>query len=439
LSDRALGPTFETRKETDMKETEFPGMGKVRQKFEALSLDNVTRELKEGIARSGLKERLKANDEVAVTAGSRGIANIAQITATIVEELKKLGTRPFIVPAMGSHGGARAEGQIEVLASYGITEDSVGAPVRSSMEVVKVGEIKNHVPVFMDKMSLGSDAIVVVNRIKPHTSFRGPFESGLMKMLAIGLGKHKGASLVHSFGSKGLREMVPEAARVMMREANFVLGVGIVENAYDETARIVVLDPEEFEKEEPHLLEEARDLMPHLPFDDTDILIVDEIGKNISGTGMDTNIIGRLLIRGEKEFKKPEINKIIVLDVTPSSHGNAIGVGLADIITRRLANKIDYHAMYTNVLTSGFLNRAFVPLTCETDKEAIATAIGTFKGKDPDRVRVMRIKNTLQIEKLYISESLLQEARTRDDIQILGEMKPMKFDTQGHLVGGDYA
>jgi len=260
-----------------------------------------------------------------------------------------------------------------------------------------------------------------------------------MKMLAIGLGKHEGASLVHSFGSKGLREMVPEAAKVMMRGANFVLGVGILENAYDETARIVVLDPEEFEKEEPHLLEEARDLMPHLPFDDIDILIVDEIGKNISGTGMDTNIIGRLLIRGEKEFKKPEINKIIVFDVTPSSHGNAIGVGLADITTRKLVNKIDYHAMYTNVLTSGFLNRAFVPLTCETDKEAITTATGTFKGKDPDRVRVMRIKNTLQIEKLYISESLLQEARTRDDIQILGEMKPMKFDTQGHLVGGDYA
>ena len=223
--------------------------------------------------------------------------------------------------------------------------------------------------------------------------------------------------------------MVPEAARVMMRQANFVLGVGILENAYDETARIVILDPEEFEKEEPHLLEEARDLMPHLPFDDTDILIVDEIGKNISGTGMDTNIIGRLLIRGEKEFKKPEINKIIVFDVTPSSHGNAMGVGLADITTRKLVNKIDYQAMYTNVLTSGFLNRAFVLLTCETDKEAITTAIGTFKGKDPDRVRVMRIKNTLQIEKLYISESLLQEARTRDDIQILGEMKPMKFDT----------
>ncbi|TET45452.1 DUF2088 domain-containing protein, partial [Candidatus Aerophobetes bacterium] len=301
-----------------MKEIEFPGMAKIRQKLEAPRLENIAQELRDKISRSRLKERVKLNDEVAVTAGSRGIANIVQITTTIIEELKRLEARPFIVPAMGSHGGATAEGQIEVLAGYGITEDSVGAPIRSSMEVVKIGEIKDQVPVFMDKIALRSDAIVVVNRIKPHTSFRGPFESGLMKMLAIGLGKHEGASLVHSFGSRGLREMVPEAARVMMSKANFVLGVGILENAYDETARIVVLDPEDFEKEEPHLLEEARRLMPRLPFDEIDILIVDELGKNISGTGMDTNIIGRLLIRGEKEFEKPNINKIIVLDVTPA-------------------------------------------------------------------------------------------------------------------------
>lgn len=426
-------------KEGGMKEIEFPGMVKIKQKLEAPRLENIAQELKDGIAKSRLKERVKPNDEVAVTAGSRGIANIFQITTTIIEELKKLGARPFMVPAMGSHGGATAEGQIEVLAGYGITEDSVGVPIRSSMEVVKIGEIKDQVPVFMDKIALRSDAIVVVNRIKPHTSFRGPFESGLMKMLAIGLGKHEGASLVHSFGSRGLREMVPEAARVMMSKANFVLGVGILENAYDETARIVVLDPEDFEKEEPHLLEEAHRLMPRLPFDEIDILIVDELGKNISGTGMDTNIIGRLLIRGEKEFEKPNINKIIVLDVTPSSHGNTLGVGLADITTRRLVNKIDYHAMYTNALTSGFLNRAFVPLTCETDKEAVATAIGTFKRKDPQSLKVMRIKNTLKIERLYISEPLLEEARARDDIQILGEMEPVKFDAQGNLVGGDYA
>ncbi len=422
-----------------MRGIEFPGMVKIRQEFEAPRLESIAQELRDGIGRSRLKERVKPGDEVAITAGSRGIANIVRITAVIVEEVKKLGARPFIVPAMGSHGGATAEGQIAVLAGCGITDDSVGASIRSCMEVVKVGEIKDCVPIFMDKVALRSDAIVVVNRIKPHTSYRGTFESGLMKMLAIGLGKHKGASLVHSFGSKGLREMIPEAARAMMREANFVLGVGILENAYEETARIVVLDPEEFGKEEPYLLGEARRLMPHLPFDDLDILIVDEIGKNISGTGMDTNIVGRLLIRGEKEFEKPEINRIIVLDVTPSSHGNAVGVGLADITTTRLVKKINYHAMYTNVLTSGFLNRAFVPLTCETDKEAIVTAISTLKRKDPGRLKVMRIKNTLQIEKLYISESLLEEARTRDHIRILGEIRPMKFDARGTLIGGDYA
>jgi len=421
-----------------MSRMSFPKMVKIRQKFKAPAIKDVKNEVSKEVAKSKLKKRIKRGDKVAITAGSRGISHIAEIIATVVKEVKDLGGDPFIVPSMGSHGGATAEGQIAVLKSYGITESFVGAPIRSSMEVVKIGEIREDVPVLMDKIAFNSDAIVVINRVKLHTSFRGPVESGLMKMLSIGLGKHAGACLVHSFGSRGLREMVPQAARIILKEANVVLGIAILENAYEQTAKIVAVEPEDFEKVEPNLLEEARGLMPRLPFDEIDLLIVDEIGKNISGTGMDTNIIGRLMIRGEKEFEKPQIDKIVVLDVTPESHGNAQGVGLADITVRRLVKKIDYKAIYANVLTSGFLNRANIPPTFETDKEAIATALRTFRRIEPARARVVRIKNTLILEKVYISEILLKEAEEREDIEIIGEVNEMLFDSEGNLLGGDY-
>jgi len=421
-----------------MTKIDFPRMVKIKQKFEATVIKDIKGELSKEVAKSKLKERIKQGDKVAITAGSRGISHIVEIIAAVVKEVKNLGGHPFIVPSMGSHGGATAEGQVAVLKSYGITESSIGAPIRSSMEVVKIGEIKEGVPVLMDKIAFNSDAIISVNRVKPHTSFRGAVESGLMKMLSIGLGKHAGACLVHSFGSPGLREMVPQAARIIMKKANVVLGIAILENAYDKTAKIVAVEPEDFEKVEPGLLEEAKQLMPHLPFDEIDLLIVDEIGKNISGTGMDTNIIGRLMIRGEKEFEKPHINKIIVLEVTPESHGNAIGIGLADITVKRLVNKIDYHATYTNALTTGFLSRANIPLTFNTDREAVATALGTFIRIESAKLRVVRIKNTLALEKVYISEVLLKEAEKREDFEIIGELKEMSFDSAGNLLGGDY-
>ena len=423
-----------------MTKIDFPRMVKIRQKFKAhvIVIKDIKGELSKEVAKSKLKERIKLGDKVAITAGSRGISHIAEIIAAIVKEVKDLGGNPFIVPAMGSHGGATAGGQVAVLKRYGITKSSIGAPIRSSMEVVKIGEIKEGVPVLMDKIAFNSDAIIAVNRVKPHTSFRGTVESGLMKMLSIGLGKHAGACLVHSFGSPGLREMVPQVARIILKKTNVVLGIAILENAYDKTAKIVAVEPEDFMKVEPGLLEEARQLMPRLPFDEIDLLIVDEIGKNISGTGMDTNIIGRLMIRGEKEFEKPQIDKIIVLEVTPKSHGNAIGVGLADITVKRLVNKIDYHATYTNVLTSGFLNRANIPITFNTDKEAVATALGTFIRIESAKVRVVRIKNTLALEKVYISEVLLKEAEKREDLEIIGELKEMLFDSAGNLLGGDY-
>lgn len=260
-----------------------------------------------------------------------------------------------------------------------------------------------------------------------------------MKMLAVGLGKHAGACLVHSFGSRGLREMVPQAARIMLKEANVVLGIAIIENAYDQTAKMVAVEPEDFEKVEPGLLKEAYQLMPRLPFDEIDLLIVDEIGKNISGTGMDTNIIGRLMIRGEKEFEKPRVDKIVALDLTSESHGNAIGIGLADITVRRLVKKINYQATYANVLTSGFLNRANIPPTFETDKDAIATALETLRRIEPAKARVVRIQNTLALETIYISEILLKEVEENENIEIIGNINQMLFDSKGNLLGGDYA
>lgn len=417
----------------------FPMIVKIRQKYKAPFIKDIKNELSKIIANSKLRERIKRNDKVAITAGSRGISHIAEIIATVVKEIKDLGGDPFIVPSMGSHGEATSEGQTTVLKSYGITENFVVAPIRSSMEVVKIGEMMEGVPVLMDKIAFNSDAIIAVNRVKPHTSYSSSVESGLMKMLAVGLGKHAGACLVHSFGSRGLREMVPQAARIMLKEANVVLGIAIIENAYDQTAKMVAVEPEDFEKVEPGLLKEAYQLMPRLPFDEIDLLIVDEIGKNISGTGMDTNIIGRLMIRGEKEFEKPRVDKIVALDLTSESHGNAIGIGLADITVRRLVKKINYQATYANVLTSGFLNRANIPPTFETDKDAIATALETLRRIEPAKARVVRIQNTLALETIYISEILLKEAEENENIEIIGNINQMLFDSKGNLLGGDYA
>jgi hypothetical protein len=334
---------------------------------------------------------------------------------------------------MGSHGGATAEGQVEILASYGITEASMGAPVDASMDVVQVGTVEGDIPVVLNRLAMESDGIVLVNRIKPHTAFHGTFESGLMKMMTIGLGSHRGATLAHSMGATGLPRMIPAWGRVILEQAPIALGIAIVEDAYEHTARVVAVEPDAFETVEPELLDEARAMMPRLPVDRLDLLVVDRIGKNISGTGMDPNIIGRILLPGIDEPESPEVSWIVVLDLTEETHGNANGIGLADIATRRLVDRIDFKATYANAFTTTFLNRAFVPVTGETDQEAIAIALDVLRTDRPGDARLLRIGTTLELEHMWASHALLPELREMADIEILGEPRDMPFDSSGAL------
>ncbi|MDW7674485.1 MAG: lactate racemase domain-containing protein, partial [Bacillota bacterium] len=351
----------------------IPRIVKVRQKFSEDKIANIEEAVHAELKNINLNIKPGAN--IAIATGSRGICNIAKVVAQLVKEVKALGGNPFIIPAMGSHGGATAEGQQQILADYGITEETMGAPVRATMKVVKLGNNESGVPVYLDKYAYESDGIIAVNRIKAHTDFHGPIESGVIKMLVIGLGKRAGAEAVHTYGIYGLRNYIPSSAKVVLEKAPIMAGIGLIENAYDQTAKIVALRPEEMEAREQELLLESKGLMPSLPFDRFDVLVMNEIGKNISGTGMDTNITGRIQIRGEKDPDKPFIYQLVALDLTEESHGNALGVGMADVVSKKLTDKIDIQKTYTNVITSGFLTRGAIPITMPTDREAIEVAL----------------------------------------------------------------
>jgi hypothetical protein len=341
---------------------------------------------------------------------------------------------------MGSHGGATAEGQTEVLASYGVTEQSTGMPVVSSMEVRQIGQLGTKddpgPAVYMSVTALEADGLIICNRVKAHTDFRGEIESGLAKITAIGLGKHQGAKTIHSFGTRGLAYWLPQAAQMMVRTANVLCGLAVLENAYDQTARIVAVPPEAIGGAgEAELLAEAKRLMASLPFDDIDVLVVDEMGKNVSGTGMDTNIIGRMMIRGVPEFERPNVRIIVVLDLTDESHGNGAGIGLADVLTLRAAQKLDLRATYINGLTSGIggVQRVRLPMLLPSDVDAICAGILTCGRGDPENARVVRIKNTLEIGDIEVSESLLNEVRANPNLEVLSEAVPFSFDVDGNL------
>jgi len=414
----------------------FPKVVKIRQHFSGPSVADIEAAVREQMALSGIAGQLRPGMRVAITAGSRGIANIARIIAAVVAELKARDTRPFIVPAMGSHGGATAEGQTEVLASLGITEESCGAPVLSSMEVMQIGETDRGIPVYMDKYASEADATILVGRIKVHTDFKSPIgiESGLMKMASIGLGKHKQALALHRYGIQGIRDFMPEVSRIVLAKGNILCGVAILENAKEETARIEVIPAGQIESRERELLRESASLMPRLPVEDIDILYVEKIGKNFSGTGMDTNIIGRMRILGAQEPASPRIKYIIASDLSEETHGNALGIGLADITTRRLFEKIDFRKTNENVITSTFLHRGMIPIVCENDREAFAAALRANWGVDPERTRFVRIANTLHLEELYVSEPLLPELEGLSHVEIVGDPEELKFDGQGYLI-----
>ncbi len=400
---------------------------KVRQHFDAPRLDDVAAH-----TAAQLRENAPAiapGARIGVAVGSRGIANLSAIVTEVVAYLKSQGVKPFIFPAMGSHGGATAEGQRDVLASLGITEAGVGAPVRATMDTVEVDAGDCPAKVYMDRFAWEADGIVLVNRIKPHTDFHSTYESGLVKMCVLGVGKHTGALEIHRFGLKGLKDILPRVATRILATGKAVMGVAILENAYDETMDLRVMPGDEILAIEPRLLELATANMPRLPVDDVDILIVDELGKDISGTGMDTNVIGRLGILGQADPATPNVRCILLDDITPGSHGNAIGIGLADIVTQKLVHKIDHEALYENVRTSTFLDRAKIPFTAPDAEAGFAVAQRVCGSTPPDQLRVLRIKNTLKVGNLYVSRALLPEL---DNVDVLAEASPL-FTAEGEL------
>ncbi|MFM1651562.1 lactate racemase domain-containing protein [Brevibacillus sp. B_LB10_24] len=413
----------------------FPKMVKIRQRFTGPAVADIDATVRSQLENVQLPERIKPGMTVAITAGSRGIANIHIIIRAVVRELKRMGAQPYIVPTMGSHGGATAEGQVEVLESLGVTEDFCGAPIKSSMEVEQVGTTEEGMPVYVDKNALAADGIILMGRIKVHTDFKSPIgiESGLMKMAAIGLGKHKQALLIHSYGVAGIRDIMPKVARVMLANTKILCGVGIVENAFEQTAIIEAIHTSRIEERERELLRESAALMPKLPAEDIDILLVDEVGKNYSGTGMDTNIIGRLRIQGTPEPDSPRIKYIIASDLSEASHGNALGIGLADLTTQRFFDKIDFKAMNENVITSTFLARASVPIVMPSDRDALAAALRANWGVEPAKARIMRIPNTLHLEYVYVSEALLPEVAVLPGVEVAGELGDFEFDDHGYL------
>jgi len=412
---------------------QFPKVVKVRQDFPRPRVEDVGEVLREQCAKGEIRSRIEPGAEVAITAGSRGIAGIDNVLRSLVGILKDAGAKPFLIPAMGSHGGATAEGQVEILRSLGVTEESVGAEIRSSMEVVEIGKTGGGVPVYMDRIASEADGIVVVGRIKQHTDFRSGVESGLLKMSSIGLGKHAQALALHAHGVKGIRDYMVEAGKVVYGSGKVLFGVGIVENAYEETAMVEAIPPERVAEREKELLEESANLMPRLPVSDIDVLFVEELGKNFSGTGMDTNVVGRFRILGVEEPESPDVKYLIVGDVSEASHGNALGVGLADFTTRRLFEKVDYEAMNQNVLTSTFVERAKIPMVMENDREALEAAVRCNWGVEPEDTRFIRIPNTLHLRYAYLSENLLDEALANGNVEVIEEAAELDFDESGNL------
>ena len=410
----------------------LPRMLKIRQTFPRARVADLPRAVAQALGAAALP--IKRGDTVAVGAGSRGIANIDVIVGATVRWLRDLGAKPFVFPAMGSHGGGTSEGQLSVLAHYGITEATMGCPLRATMDVVQVGEALG-LPVWLDRYAAEADWIGLVNRVKPHTDFKGSIESGLFKMMTIGLGKYTGAIQYHRANIQhGYETVITAVGREMLSRARIGFGVGIVENGYDETARVEAFAAENLEAGERRLLKDASAWMARLPFSPMDVLIVEEIGKNISGAGMDTNVIGRPSNPHEPFPADPKILWIVALDLTEESYGNAVGIGNADFTTRRLVDKIDMKPTLINAITACAPGGAKVPATYDTDREAIETALSCVGLTPPERARVVRIKNTLVLGEIEVSEAFLPELAKRSDLTRLADPVPLAFDAAGRLM-----
>jgi hypothetical protein len=411
----------------------IPRMVQVRQRFHRPVIRNIEAEFLKRLNERQLLDEIQNGWQVAVAVGSRGISNQPLLVKLLVEEIKKRGAEVFLVPAMGSHGGATAEGQKSMLVRMGFSEEYTGAPIRSTMEVVKVGETEQPkgLPVCIDKYACEADAVVIINRIKQHVSYRGPYESGLMKMMAIGLGKQQGAETCHNEGFGKMAENIPAIGRVVLDKVNVVCAVALLENPFHETCRIEVLKKEEIPDLEPKLLEEARSLSQRLYFDNLDVLVIDEIGKDLSGTGFDTNVVGRYST--PYAAGGPKISKICILDVTENSHGNANGLGIADFTTKRVFDKFRFDQTYPNALTSTVSLTVKIPMVLKNDRQAIQAAIKTCNIRDLRDVRLARIKNTIALEEIAISETLVEEADRHPNLEIVSGAHDIPFDDHGSL------
>ena len=410
----------------------LPKMATAHQRFNATHISDVEQAVLTQMSRPEISARVTSGMTVAIGAGSRGVANIDTAVRATVQALRERGAEPFIFPAMGSHAGATAEGQQALLAGYGITEDGVGAPVRASMDTVQIAEMADGTPLHIDRHAHDADGIVLINRIKPHTTFRGTIESGIAKMIVIGMGKIQGATHMHWHGMDRFPEVLPEAATTIMEHSSFLFGVGMVENAYDQTAIVETLLPNTLLEHEAELQAKAKSLMGRLYFSDIDLLLIDQMGKEISGAGFDPNITGRNN-RGVTGFDDPRVQKIVVLGLTDKTKGNATGLGLADVITKRLFDAIDYPATYGNVITSAYLDGALIPISMPTDQQAIQLAVKTLIRVKQGEARIVRIRDTLSLDKIAVSEPMLAEVDQHADMSITGEAEPFAFAADGTL------
>lgn len=413
--------------------TLIPPIARLRRSFDQPELHDPPAAVVDAIRGSKITTRVPPGGTVAVTVGSRGIAGIETIVKAAVGVLRELGFRPFIVAAMGSHGGGSALGQRAILAELGITEESVGCPVRTEMETVALGTNSFGLPIHFDRNAQEADGIILLNRIKPHTSFTGRYESGLLKMLAVGLGKQEGAAQVHRLGLPGLRTLLPEVGALLLKRTPVALGIALLENARDRTARVVMVEPEELLDVEPGLLDEARTLMPGLPFDQIDVLVVGELGKNYSGTGLDPNVIGRQRVETMPDLPRPVVTRLAVLDLSAETRGNGLGIGLADLTTDRLVRALDTTPMRVNSLTSNFLARARVPISLPTDRDVITACLETCWRVDPLEARLVVIPNTLELDTIWVTKPLAEEVRGRDGLTVETGFEPMPLDTSGNL------
>lgn len=403
---------------------EFPPMALVRQKFARDEIADLAGHLLREMEEKVEDHSWFAGKRIAITAGSRGIPHVDLILRTMVTRLKEWGALPFIIPAMGSHGGGTAEGQREMLEGYHITEENIGCPIISSMEVEQYSSLADGTPLFCDKNAYHSDGIVIFNKIKPHTNFHGPHESGLAKMTAIGISKHEGASRFHMGGYHTFAKRIPETCAEFLRCCSCVFGLAVVQNAYDDICRLEVVRPENFLQRDAELLKEAYSYMPHFKGKDMEIVIVDEIGKNISGNGFDPNVISHSALNYQK---------LMICGLTPETHHNACGLGCAEITTRRVLRDIDWNATWTNIITSTNIESGSIPLYMDNDRDSLMVCIRTSVGVDFNNMRIARVKNTLSMDTIMVSPAYWETIKDRDDVEMLEDFRPMEFDGDGFL------